>query len=91
MESSFFSDFWPQCQKALNSQLALQENILPFKSKKQAAIGDKNQLIKKNTTWDDSIFTVREQIDCNIPIASSSLGISEYTYIPRLTEDNRQD
>lgn len=91
MESSFFSDFWPQCQQALNSQLALQENILPPKSKKQAAIGEENQLIRKNTTWDDSIFTDREQIDCNIPISSSSLHSSEYTYIPRLTEDNRQD
>lgn len=34
MESSLFSDFWQQCRQAASLQLALQENILPFKSKK---------------------------------------------------------
>lgn len=47
MESSLFSDFWPQCKQARSLQLALQENILPFKSKKQAATGEENQLIKR--------------------------------------------
>uniref|UniRef100_A0A8C3MKG0 Uncharacterized protein n=1 Tax=Geospiza parvula TaxID=87175 RepID=A0A8C3MKG0_GEOPR len=49
MEPSLFSDFWPQCGQAASLQLALQENILSFKSKKQATTTKENQLIKKNT------------------------------------------